>query len=79
MTNLRAAQGPLAQHWHPAPAQQGGCSVKCSAQKAERGENSCVARDGITCDLFNKLSLVLYTSKTKEITGLSLDVPKGLF
>ena len=79
LTNLRATQGALAQHWSPAPAQQGRCSVKCSAQKAQRGENSYVARDGITCDLFNKLSLVFYTSQTKEITVLSLDVPEGLF
>lgn len=79
LTNLRATQGVLAQHQSPVPAQQGRCSVKWSARKAQRGENSYVARDAITCDLFNKLSLMFYTSKTKEITVLSLDVPKGLF
>lgn len=79
MTNLRATQGALAQYWSPAPAQRGIHRVKCSAQKAKRGENSYVAHDGITSDLFHKLSLVFYTSKTKEITVLSLDVPKGLF
>lgn len=78
-TNLRATQGVLAQYWGPAPAQRGIRRVKCSVQKAKRGENSYIAHDGITSDLFHKLSLVFYTSKTKEITVLSLDVPKGLF
>jgi len=79
LTNLRTTQGALAQHWSPAPAQLGRRSIKRSAQKALRAENSYAARDNITCDVFIKLSLMFYTSKTEEITVLSLDVPKGLF
>lgn len=48
-------------------------------KSTERRKLREAARASITRDLFNKFSLVLSTSKTEEITALSLDVSKGLF